>query len=313
MALHRLEPTPETVTQSFSRDTPAVLTVDPGDTLAVRTLDARGYLERPGRPGSETPQMFASRRGHCLTGPVAIRGAEPGTTLAVHLISMRPGRWGWTEAGAARNDLNRALRVTGETPARLLWDLDPGELAGVSDCGLAVSLAPFLGVIGMPPDEPGEHSTIPPRAHGGGNIDCRELVAGSTLYLPVTVPGAMLCVGDGHAAQGDGEVSGTAIECGMMSEIRLSLVADPPLRTIHAATPGGKITFGFSESLNAAMTAALDAMVTWMALLFEVDRRTALALASVAVSLRVTQVANGTWGVHALLADGTLRKAGQSA
>src|SRR6266851_3495224 len=313
MAVHRLEPAPETVTQIFSRDTPAVLTVDHGDTLVVRTLDARGHLERPERPGSDTPRMFTERRGHCLAGPVAVRGAEPGTTLAVHLISMRPGRWVWTEAGLPQNDLNRALRVTGATPAFLLWDLDPDELVGVSDCGLTTSLGPFPGVIGMPPDEPGEHSTTPPRAHGGGNIDCRELVAGSTLYLPVTVPAAMLCVGDGHAAQGDGEVSGTAIECGMTSEIRLSLVADPPLRTIHAITPSGKITFGFSESLNEAMTAALDAMVTWLTLLFDVDRHTALALASVAVSLRVTQVANETWGVHAFLQDGTLRQADQSA
>ncbi len=253
--------------------------------------------------------MFADRRGHCLAGPVAIRGAEPGMTLAVQLISMRPGPWGWTEAGLPPNDLNRALRVTGMTPAFLLWDLDPDELVGVSDCGLATRLAPFLGVTGMPPDEPGDHSTTPPRADGGGNIDCRELVAGSTLYLPVTVPGAMLCLGDGHAAQGDGEVSGTAVECGMTSEVRLSLVPDPPLRTIHAVTPGGRITFGFSESLNEAMTDALDAMVTWLTLLFEVDRQTALALASVAVSLRVTQVVNETWGVHAVLADGTLRPA----
>jgi acetamidase/formamidase len=95
----------------------------------------------------------------------------------------------------------------------------------------------------------------------------------------------------------------------MTSEIQFSLVADPPLRTIHATTPSGKITFGFSESLNEAMTAALDAMVTWLTLLFEVDRHTALALASVAVSLRVTQVANETWGVHAFLAHGMLRQA----
>jgi acetamidase/formamidase len=309
MAVHRLEPTPETVTQFFSRDTPAVLTVDPGDTLIVQTLDARGHLERPQGAGQETPRMFADRRGHCLAGPIAVRGAELGTTLAVHLLSMRPGRWGWTEAGSPPGDLNRALPVTSGAPAFLLWDLDPDELAGVSDCGVATSLAPFLGVIGMPPDEPGEHSTTPPRAQGGGNIDCRELVAGSTLYLPVTVPGAMLCVGDGHAAQGDGEVSGTAIECGMTSEIQFSLVADPPLRTIHATTPSGKITFGFSESLNEAMSAALDAMVTWLTLLFEVDRKTALALASVGVSLRVTQVANETWGVHALLPNGMLRQA----
>lgn len=309
MAVHRLDAAPETVTQVFARDTPPVLTMDPGDTLIVRTLDARGFLERPKRPGSQTPRMFADLRGHCLAGPVAIVGAEPGTTLAVQLISLRPGPWGWTEAGSTDNDLNRALGVAGGTAAFLLWDLDPDEGVGVSDCGLATSLAPFLGVTGMPPDQPGEHSTIPPRACGGGNIDCRELVAGSTLYLPVTVPGAMLCLGDGHAAQGDGEVSGSAIECGMTSEIRVSLVAQPPLSTIHATTPSGRITFGFSESLNEAAAAALDAMVTWLTVIFEVDRRTALALASVAVSLRVTQVANETWGVHAFLADRALRQA----
>jgi acetamidase/formamidase len=195
--------------------------------------------------------------------------------------------------------------VTGGPTAFLVWDLNPDRLTGAWG-RMTTSLAPFLGVIGMPPAEPGEYSTEPPRAVGGGNIDCRELVAGSTLYLPVTVPGAMLCVGDGHAAQGDGEVSGTAIECGMTTEFSLGLAPDPPLPSIHAITPAGKITFGLSPSLNEAMTAALDAMITWMTQLLKVDRPTALALASVAVSLRVTQVVNETWGVHALLPDGAL-------
>ncbi len=310
MAVHYLEPTTETVTQVFSPAGPAAATVDPGDALVVRTLDARGHLERPDGPGPGGPRMFAPRRGHCLAGPIAVRGAEPGMTLAVHLRSVRPATWGWTDAGSGPTDLNQRLGVAGGPPAFLLWDLDPDGLTG-SCGGLTTRLAPFLGVIGMPPAEPGEHSTYPPRALGGGNIDCRELVAGSTLYLPVTVPEAMLCVGDGHAAQGDGEVSGTAIECGMTSEIVLGLVADPPLPSIHATTPAGKITFGFSPDLNEAMTSALDAMVTWLTLLLDVNRPHALALASVAVSLRVTQVANGTWGVHALLPDGALSRAAQ--
>lgn len=305
MAVHSLEPTPGTVTQFFSPAAPAVLTIDPGDDLVVRTLDARGHLERPDRRASDAPKMFNPRHGHCLAGPIAIRGAEPGMTLAVHLRSLRPAAWGFTEAGAHHTDLNQRLGLTGGPTAFLVWDLEPDELTG--SCGLATTrLAPFLGVIGMPPAEPGQYSTEPPRALGGGNIDCRELVAGSTLYLPVTVPGAMLCVGDGHAAQGDGEVSGTAIECGMTTELTLSLVTDPPLPSIHATTPAGKITFGLSPDLNEAMTTALDAMISWMTQLLEVDRPTALALASVAVSLRVTQVVNDTWGVHALLPDGAL-------
>jgi len=161
--------------------------------------------------------------------------------------------------------------------------------------------------LGVPPDEPGEHSTRPPRPACGGNIDCRDLVAGSTLYLPVTVSGALLCIGDGHGAQGDGEVSGTAIECGMTSEIVVDLVTDPPVPTVHAVTPTSRITFGFSEDLNEAMAAALDAMLGWMQSLFTLDKAAALALASPTVDLRVTQVANDVWGVHAVLPHDAIR------
>lgn len=308
MTVHHLEPVPEAVTQFYSASAPAVVTVDPGDTLMVRTLDAHGYLERPESWDVDPPRMFTPSRGHCLAGPIEVRGAEPGQVLAVHIESMRPATWGWTTAGVADEDLSQALGVAAGPVEFLSWDLDPVSLAGRAN-GFTVPLTPFLGVIGMPPAEPGEHSTTPPRTLGGGNLDCRELVAGSTLYLPVTVPGAALCLGDGHAAQGDGEVSGTAIECGMTSTVTLSLVDDPPLSTIHAVTPAGRVTFGFSAELNEAMTAALNAMVTWMATIYGTNRARALALASVSVSLRITQVANKTWGVHALLPSQALRRA----
>lgn len=304
--MHRLEPSPGTVTDVFSRELSPVLTVDPGETVVVRSLDASGHLERQQAPGEERPKMFAARRGHCLTGPIAVRGAEPGMMLAVRLVSLRPGEWGWTVAAAKDNELNRRLGVAGGPPSWLLWELDTDAMVGKNDRGLATSLAPFLGVIGLPPDEPGEHSTIPPRACGG-NIDCRELVAGSTLYLPITVPGALLCVGDGHAAQGDGEVSGTAIECPMTTELVLDLVTAPPVPTVHAVTPAGRITFGFSPDLNEASARALEAMLGWLQSLYGVDKATALALASPVVDLRVTQVANEVWGVHAVLPDDALR------
>src|SRR5579875_1783707 len=159
MAMHRLEPAPRTVTQVFSRDTPSVLTVNPGDTLVVRSLDTWGHLERPARPGGGCPQMFPQRRGHCLTGPVAVRGAEAGMVLAVQLVTLRPGDWGWTSAATRDTELNRRLGLAGCSPA-FLWDLDPGRLTGVSEQGVSVRLAPFPGVIGLPPDEPGEHRTI---------------------------------------------------------------------------------------------------------------------------------------------------------
>jgi acetamidase/formamidase len=306
MTTHRLEPAPDTTVQVFCRDHAPVLSVDPGDTVIVRSLDASGYLTRQSVPGEVQPVMFAEGHGHCLTGPIAVRGARPGDMLALRLVSLRPGEWGWTVAGARDTPVTQRLGLADGPPSWLLWELDADAGQGTADRGFVRALAPFLGVMGLPPDEPGEHSTIPPRARGGGNIDCRELVAGATLFLPVTVPDALLYLGDGHAAQGDGEVGGTAIECPMTTEAVLDLVTGRPLTSIHAETPAGRITFGFDADLNAAMGDALDAMVTWMQALFDLDKATALALASTCVDLRITQVANQAWGVHAVLPAGVI-------
>ena len=301
MTLHTLEPAPGTVVEVFDRDAPPVLTVDPGDALRVRTLDASGYLSPQRFPGDRPPRMFEPSRGHCLAGPIAVRGAEPGTVLAVTVDALRPDAWGWTVAGGLDNPLNRSLGVVDAEPSWLLWDLDADSGVGTTTDGFRRPLAPFLGVVGVAPAEPGQHSTIPPRAQGGGNLDCRELVAGSTLYLPVLVPGALLSLGDGHAAQGDGEVGGTAVECGMTTELVVDVVPPLPVDGICAVTPTARITFGFDADLNAATTEALGSMLTWMSASYGVGRATALALASAAVDLRVTQVANTTWGVHAVL------------
>lgn len=303
---HRLDATTDSVVDVFDRDAAPVLTVQPGDRLVVRSLDASGYVARQRTPGEAAARLLPDARGHCLTGPIAVAGAEPGMVLELRLESLVPDDWGWTVAGAADTELNRALGVPPGAPSWLLWDLDPAAGTGTNDLGLSARLAPFLGVMGVAPAQAGEHSTIPPRAHGGGNIDCRELVAGSTLYLPVLVPGALLSLGDGHAAQGDGEVGGTAIECAMTTRLVVDLVSHPPVPSIHALTPAGRVTFGFSTDLNAATAEALSAMLTWMEQLYDVDRGRALALASTAVDLRVTQVANQTWGVHAVLAHDVL-------
>jgi acetamidase/formamidase len=305
--MQRLDPTPDTVTDVFDRDRKPVLTIDPGERLSVQTLNCSGHLQRQRTPGEERPKLIDPSRGHCLAGPIHINGAEPGTVLAVHLESLRPDEWGFTVAGSRDTPLNRALGLATGAPSHLLWDLDAEAGTGTNDRGQTVTLAPFLGVIGLPPDEPGEHPTGPPRPVGGGNIDCRELVAGTTLYLPVTVSGGLLCLGDGHAAQGDGEVSGTAIECGMTTELVFEILPERPVSGIHAETPAGRITFGFSADLNEAMTASLGAMLDWMMDLFSLDRAAALALASPTVDLRITQVANGTWGVHAVLPPDVIR------
>ena len=168
--------------------------------------------------------------------------------------------------------------------------------------GHAVALRPFLGVLGMPPPEPGEHSTIPPR-RWGGNLDCRELVAGATLFLPVPVAGALLSAGDGHARQGDGEVGGTAIECPMARvELRLDLRRDLPVGGPVALTPDGSwLTMGLGATLDEAAHRALDAMFALLGERHGLSRAEAVALASVVVDLRVTQLVNQVVGAHAVL------------
>lgn len=302
MTHHRIDASLDTAADVFDAERAPVLRVEPGDTVTTRTLSAAGYTERLPGPGAEAPTLIPSRRGHCLVGPIAVTGARPGQVLAVHFDELVPDDWGYTGSGGVDSPVTRALGLTApESHGPLLWDVDASGGTAVNQLGLGVRTAPFLGVVGLPPEPTGEHSTIPPRPLGGGNIDCRELVAGATLYLPVTVPDALLSVGDGHAAQGDGEVSGTAVECGMTTTMTLSLVDTAPVTGIHADTPAGRITFGFDADLNTATTTALDAMVDWIAGLYDIGRAEALAMASVAVSMRVTQVANRTWGVHALL------------
>lgn len=304
MTVHQLAPTPGTTIDYFSRETPAVLTVDAGDTVIVRSLDAAGFLERQRTPGEVRKMMFTEPRGHCLTGPIAVRGAEPGMVLALRLRSLEPDPWGWTVANGRDNPLNRRLGLTDLPASWLLWEIGGG--AATNQLGHRVRTDPFLGVMAVAPAEDGQHSTVPPRVASGGNIDCRSLIAGSTLYLPVNVPGALVTLGDGHARQGDGEVCGTAIECAMTTTAVLDLVANPVIPGIHAETPSGRVTFGFDADLNEAMAQALDAMLGWMQVLYGLDKPAALALASPSVDLRVTQVANEVWGVHALLPTGAI-------
>jgi acetamidase/formamidase len=206
----------------------------------------------------------------------------------VRVDVVRAGSWG----------------VTYTKPPHLVrWKLDGAIGRGA---GRTVHLAPFLGVLGMPPAEPGVHSTVPPRACGG-NIDCKELVAGTTLSLPIPVNGALFSAGDGHAAQGDGEVSGTAIECPVEAQLTLDVRTDLPLEWPIARTADAWLTFGFDEHLGRAAKIAIDGMIALMQREHGLSRDDALALASVVVDLRVTQVVNQTLGVHAVLRDDALR------
>jgi acetamidase/formamidase len=284
VALHELPLERRTLHGHFSPELEPVLVVEPGDSVRISTPNA-GWELVPGE--HVVPRVDGLDDGHALAGPIEVRGARAGRTLTVRVDDVRPGSWG----------------VTLSTPPhRIDWDLDGDVGRGA---GHTVRLAPFLGVLGMPPPEPGVHPTGPPRRFGG-NIDCKELVAGATLFLPIPVDGALFSAGDGHAAQGDGEVSGTAIECPTEALLTLDIRDDLPLEWPVARVAGAWLTFGFHEHLGRAARIAVDGMLDLMQRELGLERDDALALASVVVDLRVTQVVNGSLGVHAVLRDDAL-------
>jgi acetamidase/formamidase len=285
MTVHEIPLDERTVHGYFSRELEPVHTIAPGDAVRFQALNAGWRWE----PGAEYFDRDASLHdGHALTGPIEVRGARAGQTLAVTIDEVTPREWG----------------ITFGDGELYPWRLD-GDVWRQDE--LCVDREPFLGVIGMPPVEPGVHSTIPPRRFGG-NIDCKLLVAGTTLFLPVPVDGVHVSAGDGHGAQGDGEVSGTAIECPLERvQLTIDVRDDLDLRMPIARTADEWVTFGFDEDLDKASELALETMLDLLERERSVDRKRALALASVCVDLRVTQVVNRAKGVHAVLHDDAIR------
>jgi acetamidase/formamidase len=305
VTLHEIPLERRTLHGHFSRDLEPVITVDSGDSVAFACLDS-GWRNAQHEPFPERREGELDA-GHALIGPIAVRGARAGQTLEVRIDELRIGAGGMTQAGGFNTPLNARLGLDSGETATVLWSLDADRGVGRSDSGHEVALHPFLGVIGMPPDEPGIHSTAPPRP-SGGNIDCKELVAGTTLLLPITVDGALLSAGDGHAAQGDGEVSQLAIEAPVeRAQLTLSVRDDLPLRWPVAWTPEAWLALGFDEDLDEAAAVAIEGMLDLMQREHGLDRREALALASVVVDLRVTQLVNGARGIHTRLAHDALR------
>jgi acetamidase/formamidase len=302
--IHEIPLERRTLHGHFSRDLPAVLTIDSGDTVAFSCLDA-GWNVEPGRKFE--PREGELDDGHALIGPIELRDARAGQLLEVRIDEVRVGSWGATFAGGWSTPLNDRLEVSEGDGSVVRWSLDASKGIGRDGEGREVDLRPFPGVLGMPPPEPGIHSTGPPRKWGG-NIDCKELVAGTTLFLPVPIDGALFSAGDGHARQGDGEVSQTAIECPLdRLELTLSIHEEPVLQTPVARIPEAWLTLGLAEDLDEAAAIATDAMLGLMGRELGLGRRDALALASVVVDLRVTQIVNGVKGVHAVLRDDAIR------
>ncbi len=314
MTRHALRASPETVrTGLFSASFPPVLTIASGDTVDVQTVTGRPLvLPPPGSGMTIAPELTAiiaanpdMQRGHILTGPIAIAGAEPGDTLEVRIERIEPNSdWGY----------NMIAPLVGTLPE----DFHDFHLMHIPvDCarrtcrmpwGVELPLAPFFGVTGVaPPPRFGVVTSKEPRIHGG-NLDNKELQAGSTLFLPVHVPGANFSAGDGHGIQGDGEVCVTALETGLDGTFTFILHKreGAPLAMPRAETPTHYISMGLNEDLDQAMKQALREMIAFICGRTKLTREQAYGFCSMAVDFRVTQTVNGEKGVHGMLKKGLL-------
>ncbi len=275
------------------------LTIDSGDTVHLECVDSSGSQVHP---ASTVEDFLAIDRGkiHALTGPIAIRSAQPGDTLAIEVLEVAHHGWGWSSIIPGLGFLKQRF----SQPYLFHWDLD-GETTRSLEPAI-VPLRPFCGVMGVAPAEPGDFRTRPPGIFGG-NMDVRELSAGATLYLPVLNPGALFSAGDAHAAQGDGEVCINGIECPASVTLRFHLhkhrqIAAPLVESAGPPPPASSrsdfrqsASWIVVESATDALAAAAKAthrMIDLLATNLGLSDTHAYLLCSVAMNLRLSQVVN---------------------
>lgn len=301
----------------FSHQLKPALMVDSGDSIEVETYTGF-YLYDKAPPEFITPEFLeicqhlpAERKvgpgPHLLTGPIYVKNSEPGDVLEVKLEAISPRlpvgfnaiRSGW---GALPQQF---------TEPRLRFirlDLDKGIAEFPTGSGIHIPIQPFFGILGVATAQT-SRSSVPPGSYGG-NIDNRELQAGSRIFLPVFVPGALLSIGDGHSAQGDGEINVTAIETSMNGTIQIKLRKDLKFTSPIAETPTDIITLGFGETLDEAFEFALKEMITFLESFVGLSAEDAYVLCSLAVNFHITQVVNSPQkGVHGMLPKAILPKA----
>jgi acetamidase/formamidase len=309
---HRIDAAPETVHWGyFDAGLAPVLTIESGDSVTFSTVSGPPEV-MPSAPYAippALPAIHAAMRprlpGHICTGPVAVRGLRAGHVLEVRIETIDLHYdWGYNTLGPQRGALpedfseNRLIHIP----------LDAQEMQATLPWGLKLPLNPFFGVMAVaPPPAWGAVSTLPPRRNGG-NLDNKELVAGTTLFLPVFVDGGNFSVGDGHGAQGDGEVCITAIETGLIGRFTLVARDDMDLAWPMAETPDHIITMAFDPDLDDCVVIALRQMIDLIVARAGISREDAYTLCSLAADLRITQVVNGNKGVHCMLAKNLLRR-----
>ena len=279
-------------------------TVEPGDVVVLETKEATDGQVFPGCSIDVLRNLDFSVI-HPITGPVAVLGAEPGDVLEVEVLDILHKDWGWTAIipgfGLMADEF--------DDPFLKIWELQ--ENIAYFKTGIRLPLEPFCGVMGVAPAEAGSLDTIPPRLNGG-NIDIKQLVKGSKLLLPVLHPGALFSLGDAHAAQGDGEVCGTAIEGPMTVTVRFGVHKGMSIPELQYTTPGTAaekankkgyyVTTGHSPDLFVAAKNATRNMITHMVKYYDLTRHEAYALCSVAVDLRISEIVDApNWLVSAFL------------
>ncbi len=286
-----------------------VLKIASGDTVRIETMLAGGLarLRLAGVPENQIPDSLkliestVTERGagaHPLTGPIYVEGAEPGDTVEIRMLAfeyLHPyGVTGFRPGTGTLPD---------EFPYARFRTVPIDAKAGTAPFapGVTLKLAPFFGSIGVaPPLLMGRISSGPPGAHGG-NLDNKELVAGSSLFLPVHVPGALISFGDGHALQGDGEVTITALETSLRGTVEIFVRKGKPIKWPRAETPTHYISMGLHPDLNEAARIATREMIEFLMSEKGLSRDEAYTLCSLAVNLHVTQLVDDTKGVHAML------------
>lgn len=314
MAKHELKASPETVHWGyFDATVPPVLTIASGDEITVETISGGPeHLPPPAKRLAVLPEhgpihAKVARPGigpHIMTGPIAVKGAKAGQVLQIDILSIEPRQeWGY----ALIHPLGGALAGDFPEPRMHHIAIDLKRKVGKLPFGGEIALKPFFGNIGVaPPASWGRITSMIPRRHGG-NLDNKELVPGTTLYLPVLHDGGLLSIGDGHGVQGDGEVCLTAIETALRGSFRVTLRTDMTLPMPRAETPSHMITMAFDPDLDIAAKNALRDMINVVAKARGIDREDAYILCSLAADLRITQMVNTHNGAHVMLEKSWLK------
>ena len=302
---HRLEAAPTTVAYGYYwSEAKPVLRIASGDIIDVDTLltSTPDRLEKAGVKADDVqPSLRAivstvtdrGPGGHILTGPVFVESAAPGDALEVQVLSIDlPIAYGYNGcAGFIRENCEAGRPIT-------IIPLDRTRMIGTFRPGIEIPLRPFFGSMGVaPPPASGRVSSNPPGMHAG-NLDNKELVAGTTLWIPVHVAGALFEIGDGHAAQGDGEVDQTAIETSLRGRVRITVRKGMTLKWPRAETATHYISMGTDLDLTAATRIAIQEMVDFLAATKGLDKHAAYQVTSLAGDVAVTQLVDGTMGVH---------------